>query len=32
VSIDRTFRYDDRTLGAEFTAVRALTSGDWITN
>jgi hemoglobin/transferrin/lactoferrin receptor protein len=29
VSIDRTFRYDDRTLGAEFTAVRALTSGDW---
>ena len=28
-SIDRTFRYDDRTLGAEFTAVRALTGGDW---
>jgi hemoglobin/transferrin/lactoferrin receptor protein len=29
VSIDRTFRYDDRTLGAEFTAVRAMSSGTW---
>jgi hemoglobin/transferrin/lactoferrin receptor protein len=29
VSIDRTFRYDDRTLGAEFTAVRALSNGGW---
>ena len=29
VSIDRTFRYDDRTLGAEFTAVRAMSSGAW---
>jgi hemoglobin/transferrin/lactoferrin receptor protein len=29
VSIDRTFRYDDRTLGAEFTAVRAMSSGPW---
>ncbi len=29
VSIDRTFRYDDRTFGAEFTGVRAMSSGDW---
>jgi len=29
VSIDRTFSYVDHTLGAEFTAVRALTSGTW---
>ena len=29
VSIDRTFRYDDRTLGAEFTAVHAMSSGPW---
>jgi hemoglobin/transferrin/lactoferrin receptor protein len=29
VSIDRTFRYDDRTLGAEFTAFRALSNGGW---
>jgi hemoglobin/transferrin/lactoferrin receptor protein len=29
VVIDRTFRFDDRTLGAEFTAVRARSSGAW---
>jgi hemoglobin/transferrin/lactoferrin receptor protein len=29
VSIDRTFRYDDRTFGAEFTGVRAMSSGGW---
>ena len=29
VSIDREFRYDDRTFGAEFTAVRVLSGGAW---